>query len=114
MRLSPVVVVAALALSACGGSPSASKHSPSPSALATTAATPSTSPGATPSGTAGGPPLVHCDAAVPAGDNLVIGAVSGDPTVVVRDIQDPANAKNVCRFDPAAMSPRFINATSVA
>jgi len=118
VRLSPVVVVAALALSACGSSPSAARHSPSPSAPATSTssapATPSASPGATPSGTAGGPPLVHCDTAVPAGDNLVIGSVSGDPTVVVRDIQDPANAKNVCRFDPAAMSPRFINATSVA
>jgi len=113
-----VVVVAALALSACGSSPSAARHSPSPSAPATSTssapATPSASPGATPSGTAGGPALVHCDTAVPAGDNLVIGSVSGDPTVVVRDIQDPANAKNVCRFDPAAMSPRFINATSVA
>jgi len=113
-----VVVVAALALSACGSSPSAARHSPSPSAPATSTssapATPSASPGATPSGTSGGPPLVHCDTAVPAGDNLVIGSVSGDPTVVVRDIQDPANAKNVCRFDPAAMSPRFINATSVA
>ena len=113
-----MVVVAALALSACGSSPSAARHSPSPSAPATSTssapATPSASPGATPSGTSGGPPLVHCDTAVPAGDNLVIGSVSGDPTVVVRDIQDPANAKNVCRFDPAAMSPRFINATSVA
>jgi hypothetical protein len=51
---------------------------------------------------------------VPAGDNLVIGAISGDPTVVVRDIQDPANAKSVCGFDPAAMSPRFVSATQVA
>jgi hypothetical protein len=51
---------------------------------------------------------------VPAGDNLVIGAVSGDPTVVIRDIQDPANAKNLCRFDPAAMSPQFVSATQVA
>ncbi len=48
------------------------------------------------------------------GDNLVIGAVSGDPTVVVRDIQDPANAKNVCRFDPAATSAQFVSATQVA
>jgi len=51
---------------------------------------------------------------VPAGDNLVIGAVSGDPTVVIRDIQDPANAKNVCSFDPAATSPQFVSATQVA
>ena len=112
MRLSPVVLVAALALSACGGSPSASKHSPSPSAQATAGASaaPSSSPG---SGT-GGSSLVHCDVAIPAGDTLVIGAVSGDPTVVIRDIQDPANAKNVCKFDAAATSPQFVSATQVA
>jgi hypothetical protein len=57
---------------------------------------------------------VTCATAVPAGDNLVIGTVSGDPTVVVRDIQDPANAKNVCRFDSGAMSPQFVSATQVA
>jgi hypothetical protein len=112
VRLSPVVVVAALALSACGGSPSTAKHSPSPSAQATSTST--ATPSSSPVGTPGGASLVHCDTAVPAGDNLVIGAVSGDPTVVVRDIQDPSNAKNVCRFDPAAMSPRFISATTVA
>jgi hypothetical protein len=44
----------------------------------------------------------------------VIGAVSGDPTIVVRDIQDPANAKNVCRFDAGAVSPQFVSATQVA
>ena len=107
-----MVVVAALALSACGGSPSTAKHSPSPSAQATSTST--ATPSSSPVGTPGGASLVHCDTAVPAGDNLVIGAVSGDPTVVVRDIQDPSNAKNVCRFDPAAMSPRFISATTVA
>jgi hypothetical protein len=114
VRLSPVVVMAALALSACGGSPATAKHSPSPSAQPSASATSSSSPAATPAGTPGGASLVHCDTAVPAGDNLVIGAVSGDPTVVVRDIQDPSNAKNVCRFDPAASSPRFISATTVA
>ena len=119
MRLSPVVILAAaLTLSACGGGPSTAKSSPSPSAPATSTssapATPSSSPAPTPSGTAGGASLVTCATAVPAGDNLVIGAVSGDPTVVVRDIQDPANAKNVCRFDPAAMSPQFVSATKVA
>lgn len=109
-----MVVVAALALSACGGSPSTAKHSPSPSAQATSTSTATATPSSSPVGTPGGATLVHCDTAVPAGDNLVIGAVSGDPTVVVRDIQDPSNAKNVCRFDPAAMSPRFISATTVA
>jgi len=51
---------------------------------------------------------------VPAGDNLVIGTVVGDPTVVVRDIQDPANAKNLCSFDSNVLSPQFVSASSVA
>jgi len=117
VRLTPVIVLAALVLAACGGSPSNAKSSPTASGQATstpsTSATPSSSPTSTPSGT-GGASLVHCDTAVPAGDNLVIGAVSGDPTVVIRDIQDPANAKNLCRFDPAATSPQFVSATQVA
>ena len=58
--------------------------------------------------------LVHCSAAVPAGDNLVIGTVVGDPTVVVRDIQDPANARNLCSFDSSVLAPQFVGATSVA
>jgi hypothetical protein len=33
---------------------------------------------------------------------------------VIRDIQDPANAKTLCRFDPAAQGPQFISATQVA
>jgi hypothetical protein len=116
VRLSPVVVVVALALSACGGSPSTATHSPSasPSTPATGTPTASAPPTASPASTSGGTSLVHCDATLPAGDNLVIGAVSGDPTIVVRDIQDPANAKNVCRFDAGAVSPQFVSATQVA
>ena len=119
MRVGAVVLLAAaLTLSACGGSASATRRSPSPSAQATITASapasPSSSPASTPVGTPGGTSLVNCATAVPAGDNLVLGTVSGDPTVVVRDIQDPANAKNVCRFDPAATSPQFVSATQVA
>lgn len=51
---------------------------------------------------------------MPAGDNLVIGTVVGDPTVVVRDIQDPANAKNLCSFDTTAQAPLFVSASTVA
>jgi hypothetical protein len=109
-----VVLVTALALSACGGSPASSKHSPSPSPQATITASASAAPSSSPGGNSGGTSLVHCDIALPAGDNLIIGAVSGDPTVVIRDIQDPANAKNVCRFDAGAMSPQFVSATQVA
>ena len=43
----------------------------------------------------------------------MIGTVTGDPTYVIRDIQDPANAKNLCRFDAAALSPQFASATQV-
>ena len=57
---------------------------------------------------------MHCTGAVPAGDNLVIGTVVGDPTVVVRDIQDPANAKNLCTFDTSAQAPLFVNGSTVA
>jgi hypothetical protein len=118
VRLTPCVLLAALTLAACGGAPSPAQRSPAVSGQAigtpSASAAATSSPGATPTGTQGGASLVHCDTAVPAGDNLVIGAVSGDPTVVVRDIQDPANAKNLCRFDPAAMSPQFVSATRVA
>jgi hypothetical protein len=58
--------------------------------------------------------LVHCSTSVPAGDNLVIGTVAGDPTVVVRDIQDPANARNLCTFDSTALAPQFVSASTVA
>jgi hypothetical protein len=51
---------------------------------------------------------------VPAGDNLVIGTVVGDPTTVVRDIQDPANAKTLCTIDQSAISPVFISGSAVA
>jgi len=100
----------ALAVSACSISPSSGSTSPRPSAqpIVTSSAT------ASPIGVPGGAGLVHCDAAVPAGDNLVIGRVGEDSTIVVRDIQDPANAKTVCRFDPGALSPQFANATQVA
>ncbi len=57
--------------------------------------------------------MVHCTTTVPAGDNLVIGTVQGDPTVVVRDIQDPANAKNLCTFDAGAVAPLFVSGSSV-
>jgi len=114
VRLTPIIVLAAVVLAACGGSPAKAKSTPTVSGQAisspSASAGPSSSPASTPSGTS----LVRCATPVPAGDNLVIGAVSGDPTVVVRDIQDPANAKNVCSFDPAAMSPQFVSATQVA
>src|SRR6059036_2125187 len=88
-----------LAVAGCGGStPTATT-----TALPTAGATRSTMASA-----------VHCDSAVPAGDNLVIGTVVGDPTIVVRDIQDPAHAKNLCTFDPSVLAPQFVSGTAVA
>jgi hypothetical protein len=96
-----------LIIGACGGSTPTS--SPSPTASTATA---QTSPVSSP--TSGPPSLVHCGAAVPAGDNLVIGTVAGDATIVVRDIQDPAHARNLCTFDSSVLAPQFVSGTVVA
>jgi hypothetical protein len=109
-----IAVVTALALTGCGGSPATSRTSPSPSSQATITASPASSPSSNPTGTPGGASLVHCDTAVPAGDTLVIGTITGDPTIVIRDIQDPANAKTLCKFDAGAASPQFASATQVS
>jgi hypothetical protein len=45
---------------------------------------------------------------------MVIGTVVGDPVIVVRDIQDPANARNLCTIDAGAQSPQFVSGSSVA
>ena len=102
----------------CSGSTPSASHTPTPSTSTASASTSTTtpssnaSPGSTP---APGPAtLVHCSASVPAGDNLVIGTVAGDPTVVVRDIQDPANARSLCTFDSSVLSPLFVSASAVA
>ena len=107
MRRAALVILVLLA--ACGGSPTAS-NSPRPSA--STAPSGEQSPIASP--TTGPASSVHCTVAVPAGDNLVIGTVVGDPTIVVRDIQDPAHARNLCRFDSDVQSPTFVSGTRVA
>jgi WD40 repeat protein len=101
-----------LTFAACGGSTPTAHSSSTPSAT-TTSAAPSSAPtsGASPTSVAS---LAHCAAAVPAGDNLVIGTVVGDPTVVVRDIQDPAHARNLCTVDGAASSPQFVSGTTIA
>jgi WD40-like Beta Propeller Repeat len=98
------VLLVVLVLCACGGSPPAVTHTPSPVGSASPLASP----------TAGPASLVHCTGAVPAGDNLVIGTVVGDPTVVVRDIQDPAHARNLCTFDSSVLSPQFVSGSRVA
>lgn len=102
-----------LALAACGGSTPTASHSPAASTATPSAASSSSTP-ASPTATATAAPLVQCTAQVPAGDNLAIGMVVGDPTVVVRDIQDPANARNLCAFNSNVISPQFVSAGAVA
>jgi len=104
VRTTVALVVVALTLIACGGS--APTATPSP--------TPARSPSPLASPTAGPASLVHCSSAVPAGDTLVIGTVVGDPTIVVRDIQDPAHARNLCTFDSSVLSPQFVTGSKVA
>src|SRR4030088_2859237 len=101
-----------LLLGACLSGPSGASRSPSPSAAARGSAPASGSTNTPPS--TGPASLVHCTTAIPAGDNMVIGTVVGDPVIVVRDIQDPANARNLCTIDAGAQSPQFVSATSVA
>jgi len=110
-----VLAAVAVALSACSGSTPTASHSPtaSPTEPASGSASASaTSPSA--SASPGPAALVHCTVPVPTGDNLVIGSVNGDPTVVVRDIQDPSNARNVCAFDANVIGPQFVSATTVS
>src|SRR5207248_11716168 len=105
-----------LGLAACGSSPTNSAtHTPaSPSTAAVATASPSGGASPSASGSPGPASLVHCPAAVPAGDNLVIGTVVGDPTIVVRDIQDPANANDLCTNDWTELEPQFVSAAAVA
>lgn len=109
-------MIAAFVVGGCGGSTPTAAHVSATASAAPAAESASASPPVTSASTPGTGPasLVHCAGAVSAGDNLVIGTVVGDPTVVVRDIQDPANAKNVCTFDASAQSPIFVSSTAVA
>ena len=114
VRVSGVVLMLVLGLAACGGSTPTASHSPSGSSAAPASSSPANTPAGTPSAQPTAPALVQCTATVPAGDNLAIGMVVGDPTVVVRDIQDPANAKNLCAFNANVISPEFVSASVVA
>ena len=105
-----LLIAAVCGLVACGASPPTAHKSPTPSA----SAPPTITTSSTPTAGSGPPSLVHCTVSVPAGDNLVIGTVVGDPTVVVRDIQDPSNAKNLCTFDSTAQAPQYVSSSTVA
>ena len=57
---------------------------------------------------------MHCTAAVPPGDNMIIGSITGSPAIVVRDIQDIAHPRTLCTFDAAAQNPKFVSGSQVA
>ncbi len=105
-------------LASCGGGATPVAHTSGAPATATSTpsgASASASPSSVPASTPGTVATsVHCASPVPAGDNLVIGTVVGDPTVVVRDIQDPAHARNLCTFDTNVLTPQFLSGTAVA
>lgn len=111
MRWRAGLLVVMLPFAACTPSTPTAHTSATASPAPTASASSAPSTAASPTTTAA---LVHCTTTVPAGDGLVIGTVVGDPTVVVRDIQDPAHARNLCTFDGAAASPQFVGATTVA
>ncbi|TMD11986.1 MAG: hypothetical protein E6I96_13560 [Chloroflexi bacterium] len=111
MRVRGAALVSLLALAACSGSSPPTHTSAAPSASTPSA---SSTPTAGASPAAAPASLVHCTSAVPAGDNIVIGTVVGDPAVVVRDIQDPAHARNLCTFDSSVLSPQFVSGSTVA
>ena len=111
MRVGVALLALMLATVACGGSTPVAHTTATASA---TTAVGSASPATTASPAASTPGIVACAGAIPAGDNMVIGTVVGDPTVVVRDIQDPAHARNLCTFGSSVSSPQFVTGTTVA
>jgi hypothetical protein len=124
------MVTCALVLVACTGIPSpTASASPTPAPTATTTAiptaipsvapptpTPSASPTAvpptpTPTGTA--LPSVTCPAPIDPTHNLVLATLTGNSTVVLRDITNTAAAQTLCTFNEA-IAPRFVTASVVS
>jgi len=112
------LVAGLILLTACGTSSTAVHVTPSAPATAVTAS-PSSAASSAPSPSASAAPaaggsLVHCTAAVPPADNMLIATLTGSPTVVVRDIQDISHPRTLCTFDAAALNPRFVSGSQVA
>jgi hypothetical protein len=110
-------VLVAVVLASCGSPTNTASRSPAPSATSRSTTSPPTviTPSSIPSGNQGLASAVQCTTIVPAGDDLVIGIVVGNPTVVVRDIQDPTNARSVCTFtDPNIEGVTFVSASTIA
>jgi hypothetical protein len=88
--------------------------STSPSTSPTTAPPPSPTATAAPSAAPGGSPstVASCAGPIPAGDNLVLGTLTGSTTVVLRDITNLAGARTLCTF-AGTIAPRFATASVV-
>jgi len=119
------LLVAVLVLAGCGSSSTTAHVTPTAAATASASASASAGASGSPSsGTlptptavatpAGSGALVHCTAAVPASDNMIIGTITGSPVIVVRDIQDIAHPRTLCMFDAGAQNPQFVSGSQVA
>lgn len=99
---------------ACGGSSSAARHSPSPSASAAAGGTPSSAssfPSPTPGGPAAVPPVAFsCSSTIPAAHQLALVQLKGVTGYVVRDITDILHPVTRCIFQGGSYF-RFVSET---
>ncbi len=91
-----------------GGSSATASPTPHAGVTPTTAPSPSASP--TAGGTAG--TAATCTGAIPSGDNLVLGTLTGSTTVVLRDISNVASPRTICTF-AGSLAPHFAAASVV-
>jgi hypothetical protein len=119
------LLIAVIVMTGCGSSSTAAHVTPSVASTASASATagastsPSSGTSPTPTASATSTPassgsLVHCTAAVPPGDNMIIATVTGSSAIVVRDIQDIAHPRTLCTFDAGAQNPKFVSGSQVA
>ena len=100
---------------------STASSSPSPQPAATPTTITNSPPASTPSPPTRAPLSFTCDPGFASGHNLVIATVRGEPGVYIRDIQDFAQPRNVCKIDLEpdsaaflALRPTFADGGSVA
>lgn len=114
---SPLVLVAAVMLMACGGSSSAASHSPaahSPSANSTPSAAATQAPFPSPNGTTSVPPVAaSCTAPPSPGNKLVLVNLRSVSGIIVRDITDIGHPQNRCKLSGGSYF-RFVSATRLS
>ena len=110
-------VVAALVLSACGGSSTVvSLHSPSTSGSAgspPSSGSPASFPSPSPGGSPVPPASASCSAPPAAGEQLALVRLRGTPGVVVRDITDIGHPKTRCTISGGDRF-QFVSATLIS